>query len=671
MTQFVLDLFFTTVFVILLVLLYKAKDRIFARNRTCYQYTHSGLLTLCAVALIQTAGHQGMLHSVPFLAEDVYRNLIEAIGIVAGVTFMIAGASFWLPGGRQETDTIPDSIHSEIPSNIHASILESQETGEIFTRTFEKICRHYRFAGFALYRNSSTAGKFVCTDCNNLTQARMGELKQESIDPESPVNDLEKIKNQYEFSYVLPIRIDNRIRAAALFTRDIADEISDEERLQLEHICDSISSRLTRKYHSLKNEYYEDCWQNLREITHINIGSGGLKDHLGEIYEVFKKAAGVEFLCMAMYDESRRNFKRYAVGINGNVLLDLSVMPDVKASHFGEILEKRKSLIIDDIGKIEDVAIDSLFMSCSQKSLMAVPVYHGGEIMAIITLGSPKTGAFNLRRQFMAKLLCYAMKPALVVESEKLTRRKTYAHLESLYTLGREPNSFHNSAELYDCVNTHILNSIDTALVRIHQVAPDRKTLHCAMTELRRPMDMEEKDGFRVDNVKTPSYKRTIDEQEIVFLMNDGNNDSSADEEFVIVDLKGMKRAVLIPVVVNGLTTAVITLADMRDDARAVIDTEDLTYLGCIADMIGKYLRIMNMGRLMASRESTSESYEGPRKLKINLKKTPGPDMVNISEMEPGRVAALPLETSFDREIFRESIEESQRNIARLVETAE
>ncbi len=672
MTQFVLDLFFSTVFIILLILLYKAKERIFTRNDTCYRYTHSGLLTLCVVALIQTSGHQGLLHNVPFLSEEVYRNLVEAIGIVTGVTLMIAGASFWLPGNRKESETEIEASHGEIPTDIHESILTSDGAQDIFKKTLEKICRQYQFAGYAVYRFSSVRGKFLCTDCNNLSHAQTVELKKVSIDTENTAQDFERISEEFGLSCGMPLRIGDRIGAGVFFMRDNGTELTEEETLQLNHIGDSISNRLTRKYHTAKNEFYESCWINLQRLTRLNNHRGGLRDHLGGIYEIFKNAIGTEYICMANFDESRGQFRRYAVGINGNVLLDSAVMPDLRSTHFETVLNSGRSLVIDDIGLVEDIAIDSLFLSCAQTSLMAVPIYHGGKISAVVTLGSPRIGTFNRRHQFIARLLCYSLKPALSVESSRLTRNKAVAHMDSLYAFGRTIDADTDLNRIFEHTAEYILSSLETTMVRIHLVSANRKSLRGAITHTCRPISLEERDGFSVDPETTPHYRTVIDDKEIAVLNIDGDEDGTISREFDAADLGNMKSAILLPVVVNGLTTAVITVADMRQDNRSVIDTEDLTWLGCVVDKVGMTLRIMNMGRMVASLGSGSEMREGPRRLKINLKGA----SETASEIIPAvrdnnRDSVLSSGVTFDRESFRDSIEESRRNIAELVETAD
>ena len=101
MTQFILDLFFASIFILLLLLMAKMRERAFADNKESYRYAMTGMSVLAIVAFLQLAAHQDLLATLPFLSEPIYQELAQVIGIVAGVALMIAGISIWLPVKKQ------------------------------------------------------------------------------------------------------------------------------------------------------------------------------------------------------------------------------------------------------------------------------------------------------------------------------------------------------------------------------------------------------------------------------------------------------------------------------------------------------------------------------------------------------------------------------------------
>ena len=109
MSQFIIDLFFAFIFIILAIMLMRIKDKAFTDNKESYRYTTSGVFVLFLVSIIRLLNHQQAFASVPFLSEPVCRDLIEATGIIAGMTLMLAGVSFWLPIKKRHTTELEEN----------------------------------------------------------------------------------------------------------------------------------------------------------------------------------------------------------------------------------------------------------------------------------------------------------------------------------------------------------------------------------------------------------------------------------------------------------------------------------------------------------------------------------------------------------------------------------
>ena len=130
MSQLIIDVFFTAIFILLLILLAKIRIKAFSNNRDSYRYTFLGISVLGVVSLLQLAGHQDALNSIPFLSEPVYRELALGIGIVSGITLMIAGASIWLPVRKKKTGKTENSGYSKSTLDIERAIFRSHHSGE-------------------------------------------------------------------------------------------------------------------------------------------------------------------------------------------------------------------------------------------------------------------------------------------------------------------------------------------------------------------------------------------------------------------------------------------------------------------------------------------------------------------------------------------------------------
>ncbi|UCD18193.1 MAG: hypothetical protein JSV44_04580, partial [Candidatus Zixiibacteriota bacterium] len=129
MSQLIFDLFFAVTFVLLLYLLAKIRERIFIENKVSYRYALSGVFVFCVVSVLQLAGHQGLFDLIPLLSEPIYLEVIKIIGIIAGITLLVAGVSVWIPS-RRKKDT-PASKPASPPDRITEIILKIIATDNI------------------------------------------------------------------------------------------------------------------------------------------------------------------------------------------------------------------------------------------------------------------------------------------------------------------------------------------------------------------------------------------------------------------------------------------------------------------------------------------------------------------------------------------------------------
>lgn len=658
-SQFILDLFFITVFVLMLVLLHQAKGRIFKRNKDSFRYTYGGLLALCISALIQTIGHQNLLENVPLISEEIFRNVIEAIGIVAGVTLMIAGASFWLPRKQERAATEETKDGSRFPYEVHRSIYHGTNANDIFTSSFEKICRQYGFTGFALYRYSSRYRQYVCTDCNNLGRELAGKLRNDKFRPAVFDAKIESIKKECGFEYLLPVETVGKIGAVAFFHKQKNSELTENDRRELRLIGNEISQRITGINHSLKAGFYDYCWECYSSLTGIVSKCSDISSGLKDVYRIFYRTLGSEYLSIAVIDRTKAGSRRFSVGINGNVLLDNAPLPDLRASHLGEVISSGKRLKLDDIDSVERRPIDSLFLSCGQKSLLAIPVFQSGIITGIISIGSPRKNHFNRRRELLGGLLCRALATLVVREAGRFLRRKALRYNDEIFNFSGKVEKLADLNEIYDATAGIIRQAVNVSFVRIDEVSADRTSLIEKACDSLRPHDSNSEEKILLDKSETESYWRTVMLGEIAEVTVDGSDNEKTVKELGRSGLTKMKSVTMIPIKTGGLTTLVITLADMREKKRTAIDSSDITFVYNIGSSLQSNLRAERLSRAFFRTE-------GSHSLKLNLpvKETAVREDELLSELE--EIAELT-----DSRIIpglQDSLSRSHLDIARMVE---
>ena len=177
MSQLIIDVFFTTVFLLLLILLSKIRLKAFENNRDSYQYTFLGISVLGIVSIFQLGGHQNLFESVPFLADPVYLELILGIGIVSGVTLMLAGASIWLPGKSKKIERTNKSTTSSGILNIETIIFHSQNSKTILNCIPQMISNEFDFGAYVVFSKQNRLKKYVCTAYGGIGNNEINLLK--------------------------------------------------------------------------------------------------------------------------------------------------------------------------------------------------------------------------------------------------------------------------------------------------------------------------------------------------------------------------------------------------------------------------------------------------------------------------------------------------------------
>jgi hypothetical protein len=178
MSLFILDLFFAMVFVLIFIFLLRIKDRAFVNNRESLRYTMSGIFFLFLTSVFRLLEHQGLFAAIPFLSENIYRDLTEAIGIVTGIALMISGVSIWLPQKKKrEKDNEKYVRRSTAVRHIESEILEVVDVNRLFTYVPELICKTFGFKCAALFRLNHKIQQFVCTNLYNPNPEISGSLK--------------------------------------------------------------------------------------------------------------------------------------------------------------------------------------------------------------------------------------------------------------------------------------------------------------------------------------------------------------------------------------------------------------------------------------------------------------------------------------------------------------
>ena len=621
MLQLFIDLFFTLIFVALLILLYRNKDRTFLENKTCFKYSFSGLIMLAGVALLQMSGNQGLLAVVPFLAEPVYRNLVEAIGIVAGITFLISGVSFWLPTRRHAAGGRPDPGREISYAEVEQAVLGIGDRRKLLPQSLQLITAAFNFDGYALFRLNHGRKEYTCTDCMNLDDETTAALKSLKLSAGDSGRLVKTITSHHRFSFTMPLMVHNRLRAVAFFKGNESLPIGDNDRSTLERLARLLSLRLSYEFENLKGRFFGRCWNYFALLRRILSARIEIRANLKELYGVYHDALGIEYFSLAMRDKNRAGWHRYSVGINGNILLDGVKSPSLSETHLKQVLGSRRLLVIDDVNRYEAGAVDSLFASCGQRNLLAIPILSNGEVYAVLTLGHPSPARMRRQDIFMAGYLTQALTPAIEAE---ISRRAIYERDRYLSALGAMNRCLEEATGLdqyLDSVADLIMKNIPTTLVRVATLDKSRRLLDTKVTRTIRPLENIGGGSIRISQEFTPWHCLAIQERRPL-LINQHDADTRMDKsEMKLLLFERMQSALIVPIVVNDFTWGVITFGEMRGWDRFAYNATMIAFCRQVAARIAAGIKLLGLSRQLLREAGGHRKIELKRSPEIGLRR--------------------------------------------------
>ncbi len=488
MSQLIIDVFFSAIFFLLLVLMAKIKVKAFENNKDSYRYTFFGISVLGIVSILQLISHQNLLDTVPFLSEPVYRELALGIGVVSGVTLMIAGASIWLPGKRRQTKETNYSAGFSNSLDIEKVIFHSQNMKSVLKRIPLMISREFKFGAYIVFNRQNQLKKYVCTDFEAVEKNETSLLKNLDFSSADARQQSVQIISSFPSDYCLQIMINNQAQIIMLFRKEKGEIVTDTDRKSLDGITRILTNRLNNEYIDKKERFYSKCWQYSGHIKNILATKNSISLNLSLFHRLFNQAVGAEYFSLAILGKKQTNPKVYTVGINGNILLDGGNSSIMKNFNFRKTLSDKKPILIDNINEVGNQVADSMFIGCGQCSFIAQPIIIDNRVVAIMTLGHSAASHFGRKDMLLAEVMAYSMTSAIEAE---LNQRAIFERDRCLAAINGFESAVRKATDieyLLKAAVDSILNNLSTTMVRISLLDDFRTKLKTSAIKTIRPM---------------------------------------------------------------------------------------------------------------------------------------------------------------------------------------
>ncbi|MBN2226573.1 MAG: GAF domain-containing protein [candidate division Zixibacteria bacterium] len=607
MSLFILDLFFALTFVVLLGLLVRVRERVFRDNRESYRCTVGGLFSLGIVSVIQLVSHQELLHQVPLLSEPIYLEVIEIIGIITGITLLISGISVWIPGRRGNTETEKTSRSRVAIDDILLRLMRVDATATLFDEIPRMIADRFGFDSLAVFRRHHSHKRIMLTDESNLASSIRGDIKRSLRLTGSVPKLVEAVRKATGPVGEIPLTIGARTVGAILFWKDHPEKLCEEELNALRRLSTALSSVLDTRYLDIKSEYYEGSWRHFAQVRDILTSRKDLKSNLQSFYYLFRQAVGAEYLSLGLIESGRENVKRFTIGVNASVLLDGVTNPTGASSCFTQVVDQARGLRVADVRNERIENVDSLSLSCGQRSLMAVPVLQGGSVIAVLTLGHRAPNRFSRRDLLRAEMLAQAMTPVVASELHRRAILMRDRQLSALMSFNAAMESAHDVDTLFDAAAETLLKGIGTSLVRVTTLDRQHQVLETQAIKTVRPFDEVRTDAVAVSRQMTRWHEMVLDQQRPL-LLNQRDPETAMDKpEMDSLVMPGMQSALILPIAVNGLVIGLVTLGEMRRWERFSYDSLAITFGREVIARLVSGIKLLQMSRIISSSKAESQ----------------------------------------------------------------
>jgi transcriptional regulator with GAF, ATPase, and Fis domain len=603
--EFIIDLFFSIIFVLILALLLKVRERTFADNQESYRYTLGGIIALAVVSLLQLAGHMNLFVDIPFLSEPMYQELTEVTGIVAGTALLIAGITIWLPSKRRKAAADADRMRKYIAlEKIQRQIETTEDISNLLAILPESLNRYLGIPSSAAFQFSNKRKKSICAGHFNLSTERKEMLDKISSEADSPEIFIKLAGERGLLDFAIPITVGRSPQMVLLFWGDEVNKIDADDKIILERVAKSIGTEASGKYIAGRKSFFENAVGYFFMAKNGSSSRFDIKTELKAFYRVANAAIGAECLSLSIPIKGRKNIVRYTVGIGGNLLQDGFSNPYFKNDFVDYVLENRRSMLVENIDLNSEMEADDLLISCGQKCLIVTPILSAGRIAAILTLGSPRPGRFSHRDLMLSEMLAATLAPAIEAETSRQAIFERDRYLGALSTFHGSLDKYGDIDALLKAAAEIIADNVSMTITRVSTLNPERTELETRALKTIRPFENARAEKVALSREMTRWHSMAINENRLL-LINQKDPESHMDYgEAEMLVVKGAQSALIIPIVINGETYGVITLGEMRRWERNSFDSACISFCKGVAAATAAGIKALLISRAFAGTEN-------------------------------------------------------------------
>lgn len=618
MPQFYYDLLFCLIFIAVLIAIMGKKKAVFGSDKDAYHKIILGLMFLTGFAVVQLMGNQGGFAGVPYLADSMNRKIVEAIGIVGGLIFLIIGVGSWLPSLYRSTgdkNKLNKQYHAL--KMISQSISGDSDFDNALRRTSEYLTTYLSFNRCATMKYSAKK------DCLYLSHAAGFEGFQPDGLRRIPLagTDLKRCLDNllatpytghdpvFESGrgpeYVVPISEGQRNYGAILCWVD-AERIDEEMRDFLTTVGGMLGSCAVQQVAREKQAQREKQQRTSGRMIEICNRSSDMQQAMPGLYELLRESFQAEFMSVAVLDNSGENMMRYSIGASGRMLLEKGVSRCTRGTEIEAIFRSEKSRV-EHCVDMENNLNDGLFISCGMKARMITPVMAGGKVTAVLTVGNSRPGFFTTLS--LDRLTHLSDMLASVIQRGNLARltEEREDQMLRLQLMERDMPSIQSVGSFFQTACEMLTDRMSCTLARISLVDKNQSNLMSQSCHTIRDLKQKLNPSQSIPLSILPWHRMTLETDKPMLINQDDMDSRMADGETAATLLPGVKSAMLIPITHDNNVRGIISIGESRNWNRRSFGASDLVFA---RDISAKCSNILKMKQLELDRDQIRNRWQ-------------------------------------------------------------
>jgi transcriptional regulator with GAF, ATPase, and Fis domain len=603
------DLLFCLTFVIVLLITFKVRQSIFKMDKSTHRKILTGLSFFVGFSVLQLLGHQNLLEGIPFIEESAGRKLVEAVGIVAGLIFLLAGIGAWLPSlGRVRRESQSINKRYFCMKMISQTLGQGKDLDRGYELVMNYLSTYLGIPRCATFKYSTRKDMLTLSSAFGFSEKHPPGLRRLAIkDTElktqlhshrtiTSTHDIDALNGGRQPDIIVPISYQKRLFGALfLWTEgvikidsDFLDFISVTGEMVGKHTASYVLTA-SKEYHRTQQDSYERLNKICSQIPTV-------QELMPHLFPIIKELTDTEFLSIAMLDNSGENMINYTIGSSGRMLLEKGISRQTRGTEIWTIFNDGQPILRPKINAESiNAEEDGLFLSCGMRSKLACPVMVGKKTVAIITLGHPQTGHFT--RMHLRRIAKLTNMLAGIIQREQLGKSLEIKedYMLRLQLMERELLGNTSVQGFFDDACDLLTKRMGCTMARISLLNNDRTNLISQACKSIRNTQHDLNESTNIPMPLLPWHRMTIDAKKLMLINQEDKDSRMLPQESTSILLPDIKSAILVPITLNGDIGGVISVGEARNWNRRSFNATDLIFAKDIAAKCSVALRLKQL----------------------------------------------------------------------------